>query len=649
MKLWARILLIACMVMSLASLGFAGDAPKVPDTSAAVSATDAATPPAVAPADPKAKSTSTNAVTYPAAEVFAGYSYIRLHTSSPAGTPIPTVGPDFNLNGFNGSIAGNMNRWFGLVADFGAYKVGHLPVGTDANASTYLFGPRFSMRQHEKFTPFVHVLLGAAHASATSKSGATGSSFLSPGQHRNAFATAFGGGLDWNASKHVAVRLFQGEYLRTSFTDGVDDRQNNFRAAAGLVFRFGGNPPPPPVNHPPVVSVVANPNKIVAESGDSPVLQATASDPDNDPLTYAWTTAGGKVEGSGAETRWNSAGVAPGTYPVTVTVNDGRGGTASASTDITVTPRPNRPPTVTCAASPATVTAGQPVSLTATGSDPDNDPLTYTWDADAGKIDGTGAQATLDTKGVAAGRHTVNCHANDGRGGTADGSANVEVQIPPEQKALEVSLALHSIYFPTAQPTVKNPNGGLVASQQRTLVKLADDFRKYLAYKPDARLTLQGHADPRGGTEYNQGLSQRRVDRTKSFLVEQGVAADRIDAKGLGEEEPLSADKIKQMVDDDQTLDKKQKAQLSKNAKVVALANNRRVDVILSTTGQTSVRQFPFNAEDMLNLINPKSTGGAKAAPAKGTTQTAPAKGTGTAAPKGGTKKAGGKAPATKK
>jgi len=46
-------------------------------------------------------------------------------------------------------------------------------------------------------------------------------------------------------------------------------------------------------------------------------------------------------------------------------------------------------------------------------------------------------------------------------------------------------------------------------------------------------LTLQGHADLRGGTKYNQGLSDRRVERTKSFLVEKGVPAGSLDTQGL--------------------------------------------------------------------------------------------------------------------
>jgi hypothetical protein len=44
-----------------------------------------------------------------------------------------------------------------------------------------------------------------------------------------------GGGLDWNATEHIGVRLIQAEYLLTDF---VSTRQNNARISAGVVFRF---------------------------------------------------------------------------------------------------------------------------------------------------------------------------------------------------------------------------------------------------------------------------------------------------------------------------------------------------------------------------------------------------------------------------
>jgi outer membrane protein OmpA-like peptidoglycan-associated protein len=206
---------------------------------------------------------------------------------------------------------------------------------------------------------------------------------------------------------------------------------------------------------------------------------------------------------------------------------------------------------------------------------------------------------------------------SDGRGGETDGTTQITVQPAAEQRQLEQRLSLHSIYFPTAQPTENSPiTSGLLASQKTTLLALAGDFKKYLAFKPDAHLILQGHADPRGGPEYNKKLSERRVERTKAYLVANGVSADAIETQGLGEEQPMSSDQVKQAIDQDQNITAAQKAQLSKNAKVLALAQNRRVDVTLSTTGQTSVRQFPFNAEDALNLINPRGAPGTKKAPA---------------------------------
>jgi hypothetical protein len=42
------------------------------------------------------------------------------------------------------------------------------------------------------------------------------------------------------------------------------------------------------------------------------------------------------------------------------------------------------------------------------------------------------------------------------------------------------------------------------------------------------------------------------------------------------------------------------------NLQVIVLANNRRVDISLSTTGQQSVHRYPFNAQDALALISTK-------------------------------------------
>jgi outer membrane protein OmpA-like peptidoglycan-associated protein len=618
----ARVRLLALLLgLFLATSAFADDAAKNTTTSATDSGawTNFAAPASALRANPallyplaNAPAMSGSSESYPKGEIFGGYSFVRFSAKNP-------INGSANEHGVSGSIAGNVNRWLGLVADVGYERVKDLPPSASANMTTFLFGPRFSKRG-DRWTPFVQTLFGAAHVHSTN-SAPGGPSFFNSSFRQNGFAAALGGGLDLTVTKHVAWRLGQGEYLLTKFHDGVDNIQHNVRLSTGLVIRVGGAPPPPPpppANHPPTISISPNPSKMFEGSGDKSVVQSNAADPDNDKLTYTWTATGGTIEGSGPEVSWNPAGLAPGKYTITGKVDDGRGGTASSSADVVIEARPNRPPTVTCAASPLSVLAGKPVTVTATGSDPDNDPLTYSFDASGGKVTATGSTGTFDTTGLAPGGYILNCHANDGRGGKADAKATVEVEKPVEQVQLEARLSLHSIYFPTAQPTVKNPNAGLLASQQRTMVLLAGDFKKYLTYKPDAHLILQGHADPRGGEEYNKLLSERRVARTKAFLVEQGVAADHIETQGLGQEQPMSADQVKDAVEKEQGLTPAQKKQLSKNAAVLALAGARRVDVTLSTTGQTSTRIYPFNAEDALNLINPKGTGtGAKKPAAK--------------------------------
>jgi hypothetical protein len=148
-------------------------------------------------------------------------------------------------------------------------------------------------------------------------------------------------------------------------------------------------------------------------------------------------------------------------------------------------------------------------------------------------------------------------------------------------KRLEARLALHSVFFPTAQPRVEKPDGGLLPSQQGTLTTLATDFQEYLALKPDAHLILSGHADVRGSVEYNQALSERRVARAKLFLIEKGVPEASIETRGLGKDQNLTADQVRDLVE--------QNPDLSAEAK------------------EQSVRLYPFNAADSVTLLDEKN------------------------------------------
>ena len=163
----------------------------------------------------------------PKVEAFGGYSYLRVNPGQNVnGT---------NFNGGNGSLAYNLTPMLGVVADFGGYHWSNS--GADATAVTYLFGPKVALR-HGPITPFAQALFGGAHGSGSFFNvcnGCTGSG------SENAFAMAIGGGVDWNATPHIGIRLIQAEYLFTKFDEGGNGRpshQNNARISTGVVFRW---------------------------------------------------------------------------------------------------------------------------------------------------------------------------------------------------------------------------------------------------------------------------------------------------------------------------------------------------------------------------------------------------------------------------
>jgi outer membrane protein OmpA-like peptidoglycan-associated protein len=272
---------------------------------------------------------------------------------------------------------------------------------------------------------------------------------------------------------------------------------------------------PKPANRPPVAACSADKSSVFAESGEIVHVRVQASDPDGDPLTYSWSATGGRVEGSGTEIRWNSAGLAPGIYTVTVRVDDGRGGTASCGVDIRVEPRPNRPPTMTCSAHRTTVLVGERVRITAIARDPDGDPLTYSWRTNGGQIIGSGASVQLDTSGVAPGSYTVTGRVEDGRGGAADCSVSVNVQAPP---APAQASKLNECFFRHSSARVDN-----------VCKRILDDVALRLQSDPRARVVLVGYADPKEPKPAR--LASQRGGNAQKYLVTKGIADSRIDVR----------------------------------------------------------------------------------------------------------------------
>ena len=184
---------------------------------------------------------------------------------------------------------------------------------------------------------------------------------------------------------------------------------------------------------------------------------ANDADPDGDTLSISAVTlpANGAVVISGRSIVYTPAAGYSGPDAFGYTVSDGRGGTASATVAITVTPQPNRPPVAVDDA--ATTLIGTPVNVNvlANDSDPDGDPLTIsgvTTPAN-GSVIASGGTITytpaLRFTGVDRFTYTI----DDGRGGSATANVTITVNAAPNQPPIAVNDAVTT---PSGQPVTIN-------------------------------------------------------------------------------------------------------------------------------------------------------------------------------------------------
>lgn len=97
-------------------------------------------------------------------------------------------------------------------------------------------------------------------------------------------------------------------------------------------------------------------------------------------------------------------------------------------------------------------------------------------------------------------------------------------------------------------------------SKLNEVAEFADSYK-------DAKLDVSGHTDSIGTDAYNQKLSERRASSVKAYLVNKGVAADRIVTVGYGESKPVASNKTK-----------------------AGRADNRRVEIRSVIKSETKVR-----------------------------------------------------------
>ncbi len=367
----------------------------------------------------------------PKAELFLGYEYVRFKPALPGN-------PNFNMNGGGGAVTFNVSKYFGLKAELADAHAGSVKqcdsaglncTSRSTNLFTYLFGPQVAFRNKSRVTPFAHVLFGGARSDLYANTPLNSS--------KNAFAMAAGGGLDVKASRIISIRLGQFDYLMTRFSGSTlvpsggtpvavsNKNQNNFRYMGGIVFHLGRRNILPP-------SVTCAAAKSTIIQGDTTTIQASATDPEGAGLIYTWKASAGKIDGSGANVTFDSTGLAPGKYTTTVTVFDGKF-KADCTTEITVLKR-NHAPTASVEPGTFDITQGESATLRCNASDPDNDPLTYTWSVDGQKLAAAGPQISFGSEGRKPGAYTLTCTASDGEASTSGSSkGTIRERIIPNQ------------------------------------------------------------------------------------------------------------------------------------------------------------------------------------------------------------------------
>jgi len=137
------------------------------------------------------------------AEVFLGGSFVRNNST--------------NYGGWNTSITGNALPWLGVTADFSGHYNSPLHI------YTYTLGPRLAVPQDSGLVPFTQATFGVARRSAF-------------GNNVNGFAAYIGGGLDYIAREHIAVRLMQIDAMLTRISGS---NSSGTRLSFGVVFRLG--------------------------------------------------------------------------------------------------------------------------------------------------------------------------------------------------------------------------------------------------------------------------------------------------------------------------------------------------------------------------------------------------------------------------
>jgi len=458
----------------------------------------------------------------PKDEVFAGYSW--LHPGGHYDFGQPTVDHTTGIDESNVFYLPKVHN-LGVLVDSSQHW------GVEDQSIYYVLGGLQYKYHTDTFSPFFRVFAGAVRQVAPT--------YI---DQWNA-ALGVGGGFDYNVwhgsmgghDPSLSIRIAQVDYIYSNYHQifpVTSPQWNSIRLAAGLVVGFGNY-----YTAPPTAACTAQPTEVTEGEPVTVTATGTNFNPKHT-VGYAWTTNGGKLDAADKQSaRIDTTGVAAGSYTANATISDPKmhkGGSATCTANYTVKAKPMNPPQVSCSVNPSTVKSGDPSTITATATSPDNAQITgYAYTATAGKISGTGTTATLDTTGAPSGPISVTVTATDARNLTGSGTCSVGVEVPPPPPTCS---KINSIQFPDLKRPWRVDN---------TAKAILDDVASRLKADPNAKIVIIGYADgekaPMVGTGKNRhpmNLAAQRAVNAKAYLVQQqGIDPSRVEVRqGTGQQ-----------------------------------------------------------------------------------------------------------------
>ncbi len=190
-------------------------------------------------------------------------------------------------------------------------------------------------------------------------------------------------------------------------------------------------------------------------------------------------------------------------------------------------PPPPARPTVTLRAEKTFIQRGESTSLTWSSTNATD----LTLSPGIGTVSPEGSTTVSPTDSTT---YTITAK---GPGGTADNTVRITVSAPaPAPPPPTRSATMEELFAQNVKDAFFDYDKADVRSDGRAaLAQTAQFLRSY----PQIRVTIEGHCDERGSTEYNLALGDRRAQAVRQFLISLGISADRLETVSWGKERPF--------------------------------------------------------------------------------------------------------------